>query len=47
MGNAEFVCSYLRKLQVLTSKDVVEFFKKYYSKDAISHTALLPNKSCR
>jgi len=46
MGNAEFVCSYLKKLQGLTSKDVVEFFKKYYSKDAISHTALLPNKSC-
>jgi predicted Zn-dependent peptidase len=47
MGNAEFVCSYPRKLQGLISKDVVEFFKKYYSKDAISHTALLPNKSCR
>jgi predicted Zn-dependent peptidase len=47
MGNAEFVCSYLRKLQGLTNKDVVEFFKKYYFKDAISHAALLPNKSCR
>ncbi|MDR1122803.1 MAG: insulinase family protein [Endomicrobium sp.] len=47
IGNAGFVYNYLEKLQDLASEDVVEFFKKYYSKNVISHTALLPNKSCR
>ncbi|MDR3195541.1 MAG: insulinase family protein [Endomicrobium sp.] len=42
MGNAEFVCAYLSNLECVTVKGVVEFFKKYCSKDAISHTALLP-----
>ncbi|MDR1663117.1 MAG: insulinase family protein [Endomicrobium sp.] len=46
MGNAEFIYNYLRKLYSFTNKDVVKFFKKYYSKNAISHIALLPNKNC-
>jgi predicted Zn-dependent peptidase len=43
MGNPEFVKNYTNNLEKLTSADIVEFFKKYYSNKTISHVAVLPN----
>ncbi|MDR3306156.1 MAG: insulinase family protein [Endomicrobium sp.] len=45
MGNHDFVPNYLDKLESLTCEDVINFFKKYYSKDTISHVVLLPKNS--
>jgi predicted Zn-dependent peptidase len=42
IGRPDYVPNYLNKLNSLTSKDVINFFKKYYSKNTISHVALLP-----
>jgi predicted Zn-dependent peptidase len=44
IGNPDFIYSYLNKLELPTSEDIINFFKKYYSKDTISHVALLPKK---
>jgi predicted Zn-dependent peptidase len=42
IGNPNYVSNYLSRLKSLTNKDVINFFKKYYSKDTISHVVLLP-----
>jgi predicted Zn-dependent peptidase len=42
IGNPEYVLNYLSRLKSLTIEDVIKFFKKYYSKDTISHVVLLP-----
>jgi predicted Zn-dependent peptidase len=42
VGRPDYVPNYLNNLKSMTSKDVINFFKKYYSKNTISHVILLP-----
>jgi predicted Zn-dependent peptidase len=42
IGRPDYVPNYLNNLKSMTSKDVINFFKKYYSKNTISHVVLLP-----